>query len=934
MKLRRYILIASVIFSSITIPPTANAGLFTFSTHTFTPCGVTGPSGPTTANCTGAYTSATWANNTSYFNTSSGKQLFTIPTAGSYRITVAGAAGGTGPNYSGGNGAILVSEFTFAQGDGLTLLVGQQGLTGRVSAGTGGAGGGGGGSFVYKSNSTTLLLAAGGGGGGAKNSAGVDASTSVNAAAGRYGSTGGTLNAAGTTVNTYNSYYGGSGGGATAGNGAQGSGGGGLGGGGGAGYTGNGGIGNNNSITAYSYVNGGTGSYHSYSGYGSQTQAAGGFGGGGNGTYMDYYAGGGGGGGYTGGGGGNGWGSNSYAGGGGGGGGSYISGSNQSSSVTNTGNGYITITLIAPAVTSFAPGSTLTNSSSITYDLVFSEAVTGLASSDFSLSGTGSSSCTVNAPTGSNATYIVTVTGCSPGDVLLSLNSDTVLNGSSLTGPVSATPTQNVIIDQTVPTISSVTAPTNKTYLPAETPTFTVNFSESVTVTGTPRLTLTVGTSTKYANYVSMSDSKTALFRYTVGTATDEFDTDGIAISTTLDLNSGTIRDLATNALTLTFTAPTLTSVLVAQPAAAPTIESTTATSGTINIYFTPGAARGSTTSTYQYSSNGGAWTTRASGSTASPLTISSLTDGTGYTIRIRAVTNAGNSDSSTAITETPTAVTVVGQSTLTLIYGNSASTSAYSATGGNNSYTWSLGSSISGVTLSGTTVTASSTLGAGTYIQTVRALDTSTQVGVKTLTITVNKASTSISIALPNSATTAAASGTVTITATVPRAGSVSFKEGSTVVCTSAAASTTATCAWTAPGTLGSVNLTAIFTPTDSSNYETSTSTTLTISVVNGVSTVSLSLAGGVTSVPKGQAIVITAAIDQAGKVTFYVDGKKIPKCINMSASVGNKTCSWKPAVQKPVVIKATLNPTNNVYQNSSSTLNVWVIKRTGTRS
>jgi hypothetical protein len=163
-----------------------------------------------------------------------------------------------------------------------------------------------------------------------------------------------------------------------------------------------------------------------------------------------------------------------------------------------------------------------------------------------------------------------------------------------------------------------------------------------------------------------------------------------------------------------------------------------------------------------------------------------------------------------------------------------------------------------------------------------------------------------------------------------------VNFQLGGVTIsgCSSAsAASTTATCAWTAPGSLGSVSLTAIFTPTDSSNYETSTSTTLSISVVNGVSTVSLSLAGGVTQTPKGQTIVITATVDQAGKVTFTVDGKKLPGCINMSTSAGTKNCTWKPAVQKQVTIKATLNPTNNVYQNSNSSLSVWVVRRSGTR-
>jgi hypothetical protein len=600
----------------------------------------------------------------------------------------------------------------------------------------------------------------------------------------------------------------------------------------------------------------------------------------------------------------------------------------------NSGNGVARITYQnGPAITKFSPAQKITNSSSLTFDLIFGETVTGLTSADFSKSGTGSSTCTIGTPSGSGNTYTVTLTGCSVGNVVLTISANSVTNSGAQTGPTSNTAADTVTIDQTVPTISSVTGPANSTYIPGNTLTFTVNFSESVTVTGAPRLIVTVGSSTEYANYVSMTDSKTALFRYTVATDPIEFDTDGISVSTTLDLNSGTIRDLATNDLTLTFSAPTLTSVLVAQPAAAPTIDSIAATSGTFDVYFTAGTSRGSTTSNYQYSLNGGAWTTRATGTTASPLRITSLTDGTGYSVRLRAVTNAGNSDSSTAVTETPTAVVVTGQSTLVLTYGNSASTSAYSATGGNNSFTWSLGSSIAGVTLSGTTVTANNTVGAGTYTQTVRALDTSSQVGIKTLTITVNKASTSISIALPNSASTAAASGTVAITATVPRAGSVSFKEGSTVVCTSAASSTTATCSWTAPGTLGSVNLTAIFTPTDSTNYETSTSTTLTISVVNGVSTVSLSLAGGVTQTPKGQNIVITATIDQAGKVTFYADGKKLPGCINLNASAGTRNCTWKPAVQKQVTIKATLNPTNNVYQSSTSSLAVWVVRRTGTR-
>jgi len=516
------------------------------------------------------------------------------------------------------------------------------------------------------------------------------------------------------------------------------------------------------------------------------------------------------------------------------------------------------------------------------------------------------------------------------------MGANSAANATSQTVPSSNTAASTVTIDQTAPTISSVTAPANATYKPADTPTFTMVFSESVTVSGAPRLTLTVGSATEYAEFVSMSDSKTALFRYTVASDPVEFDTDGIILATTLELYGGAIRDLATNAISLfTFPSVTTSSIFVAQPAAAPTIDSITATSGQLAIYFTAGAARGSTTTTYQYSANGGIWTNRPTGTTTSPITLTGLANGTGYTIRLRATTNAGTGDSSTAVTETPTAISVSGDATLILTYGNSASTSGYSATGGTNTYTWSLGSSLTGITLSGTTVTAGATTPAGTYSQSVRAIDGNSQVGSKTLTITVNKASTSISIALPNSSTSAALGGAITITATVPRAGAVRFMLGGSTISgcgTAAAASTSATCSWT-PNALGSVSLTATFTPTDSSNYETATTTTLSITVVNGVSSVTLSLTGGTVTPPKGQAINIIAAVDQAGKISFFIDGKRIPGCYNKNAIVGNVTCSWKPAVQKISMITATLNPSNNVYNNSTSSLRVQVTRRTGLR-
>lgn len=96
--------------------------------------------------------------------------------------------------------------------------------------------------------------------------------------------------------------------------------------------------------------------------------------------------------------------------------------------------------------------------------------------------------------------------------------------------------------------------------------------------------------------------------------------------------------------------------------------------------------------------------------------------------------------------------------------------------------------------------------------------------------------------------------------------------------------------------------------------------------------SNVSLSVAGGAITAFKGQSIGIVANVDYAGRVTFFADNKKIAGCISLLASVGTKTCNWKPTTQKLVKLTVTLNP----FAASSSTSSEIVLniaKRINTR-
>ena len=84
----------------------------------------------------------------------------------------------------------------------------------------------------------------------------------------------------------------------------------------------------------------------------------------------------------------------------------------------------------------------------------------------------------------------------------------------------------------------------------------TVTFNEVVTVTGTPRLTLSTGSpSTTAVNYLSGSGSTTLTFRYTVAAGNTSADLD-YAGTGSLALNGGTIKDALGNNATLTLKAP------------------------------------------------------------------------------------------------------------------------------------------------------------------------------------------------------------------------------------------------------------------------------------------------------------------------------------------------------------------------------------------
>jgi cyclophilin family peptidyl-prolyl cis-trans isomerase len=110
--------------------------------------------------------------------------------------------------------------------------------------------------------------------------------------------------------------------------------------------------------------------------------------------------------------------------------------------------------------------------------------------------------------------------------------------------------TRSVLVDAVAPTITGLTIPAAGTYKKNQKLSFTVTFSESVTVTGVPKLQAMIGSTVRNVPYASGTGTRSLVFSYTLQ-ATDR-DADGIAILGQIVLGAGTIRDKAGSPSSLT----------------------------------------------------------------------------------------------------------------------------------------------------------------------------------------------------------------------------------------------------------------------------------------------------------------------------------------------------------------------------------------------
>ncbi|MDB4882252.1 MAG: fibronectin type protein, partial [Gemmatimonadetes bacterium] len=249
---------------------------------------------------------------------------------------------------------------------------------------------------------------------------------------------------------------------------------------------------------------------------------------------------------------------------------------------------------------------------------------------------------------------------------------------STTTGLVSGTATATLGTTTFTVTVTDAAAAVSfKTF------SLTVN-SPLVTVQAIPSTTLTVGSA--YAPFSPVTASGgTAPLAFALSGGTLPV---GVAFSSTNGQVSGTATSpIAATTFTVTVTdaigaVSSRTFDLAANgPPSAPSISGVGTGDGQLTVTFTaPASDGGSVITNYEYSTDDGTtWTTRAPASTASPLVITGLTNGTTYQVKVRAVNGSGVGTASAPLAGTP-ATTPTAPSISTVTQGNGQLTVAFAA--------------------------------------------------------------------------------------------------------------------------------------------------------------------------------------------------------------------------------------------------------------
>lgn len=369
------------------------------------------------------------------------------------------------------------------------------------------------------------------------------------------------------------------------------------------------------------------------------------------------------------------------------------------------------------------------------------------------------------------------------------------------------------VTDDVAPGVTAVSSPAaNGTYKAGDVLAIQVAFSEPVTVTGTPQLTLETGSTDRVAAYIGGSGTSVLEFSYTVQASDLSSDLDYVSTEA-LALDGGTIRDSASLAASLALPAPGAANSLGANKALvidgatqAPVLVAPSANvfeNATVAVNFTlpESALAGSVTLTF--ARTGGAADAgsphvltlaagfETSGSHAGVLDASnlaaaafvasttggaSLVDGAVYSVTLGYRDGAGNAAATTTQVNFTCDLSAPAITSALALGGTYGAELTYTITAGGDPVAYGASGLPSGLSVNGSTGEISgSPSSTGVFDVELSATDAAGNTGTATLALTIGKAAQTITFAeVGEKATTA---GTFALEATASSGLAVSFE-------------------------------------------------------------------------------------------------------------------------------------------------------------
>lgn len=101
----------------------------------------------------------------------------------------------------------------------------------------------------------------------------------------------------------------------------------------------------------------------------------------------------------------------------------------------------------------------------------------------------------------------------------------------------------------------------------------------------------------------------------------------------------------------------------------------------------------------------------------------------------------------------------------------------------------------------------------------------------------------------------------------------------------------------------------------------------------VTTAGTTSVTLSGLTNLLYRKNSAITAAVIGGNGRVSFFINGKRVPRCVNLATSALSATCNYLPSIRGTARLTVLFTPTSSSLESSSNSYSISIANRPGRR-